>query len=231
MPVGPDRTIIGIITQENSDEAAAGDDQIFRACASRCRQIMLSETRFPALGVFTSAVLLVVAGARYPGGYDWLNQSVSSLFQPSALNGSENTSRSLAAVAVLLFCSSIAIIFNKIAISGPSQIHRKTIQIAGIGSMVYTALVVTPMHDVLIGVALLFFVTAMVTIFHQLYLERSFGMLGAGIACLALTLCNAAMYYGDVLYGFLPIVQKVSLVLWVSWLFSLSLRASQPVKV
>ena len=56
-------------------------------------------------------------------------------------------------------------------------------------------------------------------------------MLGAGIACLALTLCNAAMYYGDVLYGFLPIVQKVSLVLWVSWLFSLSLRASQPVKV
>ena len=37
------------------------------------------------------------------------------------------------------------------------------------------------------------------------------------------------MYYGEVLYGFLPIVQKVSLVLWVSWLFGLSLRDSQTV--
>ena len=69
----------------------------------------------------------------------------------------------------------------------------------------------------------------MVTIFHRLYLERRFGMLGAGIACLALTLCNATMYYGDVLYGFLPIVQKVSLVMWVSWLFGLSLRDSEAV--
>lgn len=37
----------------------------------------------------------------------------------------------------------------------------KNHQIAGIGSMVYTALVVTPKHDVLSGVALLFFVAAM----------------------------------------------------------------------
>jgi hypothetical protein len=95
--------------------------------------------------------------------------------------------------------------------------------------MVYTALVVTPMHDVLVGVALLFFVTAMVTIFHRFYLERRFRMLGAGTACLALTLCSATMYYGEVLDGFLPIVQKVSLVLWVSWLFGLFLRDSQTV--
>jgi hypothetical protein len=187
------------------------------------------QTTFPLLGVLASAVLLVLAAARYPGGYDWFDQSVSSLFQPSALSGSHNTSRSLATLAVLIFCPSIAIVFNTIARSGPSRFHRKTIQISGIGSMVYAALVVTPMHDVLVGVALLFFVTAMVTIFHRLYLERRFGMLGAGIACLALTLCNATMYYGEVLYGFLPIVQKVSLVLWVSWLFGLSLRDSQTV--
>ena len=49
------------------------------------------------------------------------------------------------------------------------------------------------------------------------------------MGCLALTLGNAAMYYGDVLYGFLPIVQKVSLVMWVSWLFLLSLRDSEGV--
>ena len=80
---------------------------------------------------------------------------------------------------------------------------------------------VTPMHDVFVGVALLFFVTAMATILHRLYLERRVGMLSLGLGCLALTLCNATMYYGDLLYGFLPIVQKLSLVLWVSWLLRL----------
>lgn len=178
----------------------------------------------PLLGVFTSAGLFSLAAARYPGGYEWVGQSVSSLFQPTALNGSNNVSRPLAALAVFLFCSSIAIVFNSLARCGPTRFHRKTIQIAGIGSMVYAALTVTPMHNALVGVALLFYVTAMVTIFHQLYVERSFGMLGAGIVCLAPTLLNATMYFGGYLYGFLPIVQKLSLVLWVPWLFVLSLR-------
>jgi hypothetical protein len=182
---------------------------------------------FPLLGVLASAVLLVVAAVGYPGGYDWLNQSVSSLFQPIALSGSRNSSRSLAALAVFIFCLSTAVMFNTIADSSPSRLHRKIIRIAGIGSMVYTALVVTPMHDLLIGVALLFFVTAMVAIFHWLYLQRRFEMLGAGIACLALTLCNATIYYGELLYGFLPIIQKTSLVLWVSWLCVLSLSVSR----
>ena len=184
---------------------------------------------FPLLGVLASVVLLVLAAGRYPGGYDWVDQSVSSLYQPEALNGAPNTARLLAALSVLVFSASMAIVFNTIAKSGPSRFHRKTVQIAGIGAMVYTALVVTAMHDVLVGVALLFFVTAMVTIFHRLYLERRFAMLGAGLACLALTLSNATMYYGDVLYGFLPIVQKVSLVAWVSWLFRLFIADVQAV--
>jgi hypothetical protein len=182
----------------------------------------------PLVGVLSSAALGVVAAAGYPGGYDWFDQTISSLFQPIALNGSLNTSRFLAALAVLIFCSSMAIIFNMIASCGPSRLHRKTIQIAGMGSMVYTALVVTPMHDVLIGVALLFFVVALLAIFHLLYLQRRFEMLGTGIACLALTLCNATMYYGEVLDRFLPIVQKVSLALWVGWLLGLSLRVIPP---
>jgi hypothetical protein len=180
-------------------------------------------------GILVSFTCLVAAALGYPGGYDWFNQSTSSLFQPSARNGSHNTSRLLAAVAVLIFCSSVAIIFSTIAKRGPSRFHRKTIQIAGIGSMVYTALVITPMHDILLGVALFFFVTALVTIFHWLYLDRRFQMLAAGIACLALTVGNATMYYGEVLYGFLPIVQKVSIVLWICWLLGLSLRDSQAV--
>ena len=55
-------------------------------------------------------------------------------------------------------------------------------------------------------------------------------MLSAGSARLALILCNATMYYGEVIYGFLPVVQKVSLVSWVFWLFGLALMDSQAMK-
>ena len=162
---------------------------------------------FPLPGVLASGVLFVLAAARYPGGYDWIDQSFSSLFQPDALNGEPNAARFLSAAAVIVLSLSMAIVFATIAKRGPTPFHRSAIQIGGIGSMVYTALVVTPMHDTMVAVALLFFATAMVTIFHWLYVERRFGMLGAGLVCLSLTLGNATMYYGDVLYGFLPIVQ------------------------
>ena len=71
---------------------------------------------------------------------------------------------------------------------------------------------------------------AIVAIFHRLYLERRFGGLSAGSACLALILCNATMYYGEVIHGFLPVVQKVSLVSWVFWLVGLALMDSPAMK-
>ena len=183
----------------------------------------------PLVGVLASTVIFAVAAARYPGGYDWINQSISSLFQPETLRGAPNTARPLAALAVVIFAASMAVVFHTISTRGPTRFHSKTIRIAGINAMVYTALVVTPMHDVLVALALIFFVTTMVTIFHRLYVERRVGMLGAGVVCLGMTLTNATMYYGDVLYGFLPIVQKLAHAAWVVWLFGLYLRDSQPV--
>ena len=44
-----------------------------------------------------------------------------------------------------------------------------------------------------------------------------------------MTLTNATMYYGDVFYGFLPIVQKLAHAAWVVWLFGLYLGDSRAV--
>ena len=182
----------------------------------------------PLLGVSVSLAILVVAAGRYPGGYDWLDQSVSSLFQPTTHDGETNEARLLASLGVVTFCASMGIVFAAIAKRGPTPFHRKTVQIAGIGSMVYAALVVTPMHDVLVGVALVFFVTAVATLAHGLYLERRRGMLSLGLTSLALVLGNATMYYGDLLYGFLPVVQKAALGMWVVWLFALYFSRWEP---
>ena len=63
----------------------------------------------------------------------------------------------------------------------------------------------------------------------MLYVERHHGMLRAGIVCLAVTLGNAAMYYGNVDVGLLPVVQKVPLAVWVGWLLTLHVAESKGV--
>lgn len=180
----------------------------------------------PLIGVILSFFLFVLAALRYPGGYDWVNLSISTLFQPGTLNGAENLARPIAVLAVLSFCVSMGIVFKRVSQRATSRLHKKTIEIAGIGSMVYAFLVVTPMHDVLVGVALIFFVVAMLFTLHMIYLEKRFGLLFAGIVSLMIPLINAMMYYGNLLYGFLPIVQKIAVFMWVGWLLVLHLEES-----
>jgi len=181
-------------------------------------------TTLPILGVVAGTVLLAVAAGRYPGGYDWLDQSLSSLFQPLARNGSPNAARMLAAAGIVACCASLGLVFHALSRRGPTPAHRKAIQIGGVGSMVYAALVVTPMHDIMVWIALAFFVAAMVTIFHWLLTERRYGMVAAGTLCLSLTLSNAIIYAFNLFYGFLPIVQKLGTVSWVLWLLVLYWR-------
>jgi hypothetical protein len=184
----------------------------------------MKRDHLPLLGVVVALVVFALAAARYPGGYDWANYTISALFQPRALNGAENPARPLAVLAIFIFCVSVGVVFKSISRRGKSRFQKKTIEIAGIGSMVYAFLVVTPMHDLLVGVALLFFVTAMLVTLRVVYLERRSVMLYAGIGCLALSLSNAVMYYGNVLLGFLPIVQKISIAMWAGWLFAMGAR-------
>ena len=186
--------------------------------------VVSAEPRWPLLGVLVAAVLFVLAALRYPGGYAWAGQSISSLFQPLALDGTANSARPIAVASVLFFCVGVAAVFERISRRGRSRAQRNVIQIAGVGSMVYAFLTVTPMHDVLVGVALGFFVVAMLALFHLLWVERSRWMLAAGLACLSGTLWNAVIHYGSLGSGFLPVVQKFSTLLWVAWLFVLYFR-------
>ena len=191
------------------------------------RESAMKKNYLPIVGVLVALVLFALATTRYPGGYDWANNTISALFQPHAPNGAQNPARTIAVLAVFMFCVSMAFVFQWISSSAKSRFHKKTIEISGIGSMVYAFLLVTPMHNVLVGVGLIFFLTAILTTLHMVYLGGSSGMFYAGVVCLALPLTNAAIYYGHVFYGFLPVGQKLAMAMWVGWLFAVLLAGSQ----
>jgi len=178
----------------------------------------MSIHRLPLPGVLVSLALIAWAASSYPGGYDWTNDFISTLFAPSTATGVANEARFLAVAAMFVLCVSVAVLFVVLSRRAGRRLHRKTLEIGGIGSMVYAFLTVTPMHDLLVSIALPFFVAAMSAAIHLLYVERRFALCWAGLICLGLLLASAAMYYGHMLWNLLPLAQKVSFVACVSWL-------------
>jgi hypothetical protein len=47
------------------------------------------------------------------------------------------------------------------------------------------------------------------------------GLFYSGITCLTLLLSSAVMYYGHVLFGVLPVAQKLTFAVSVGWLLAL----------
>ena len=194
------------------------------------RRRMKLRYHLPTIAVGAAASLFVVAATKYPGGttdspgsigYSWKRNFVSSLFQPRALNGAPNTARPIAILAMAVLCVGIGALFAILSRQIGSRAYRKTIEIGGIGAAVYSLLIVTAMHNLMVDIGLLFTVTTLLALVHLLYVERRSFLLAWGLVCLALTLASAVMYFGHLLYGLLPVAQKLGMVMSVGWILSL----------
>jgi hypothetical protein len=177
----------------------------------------------PLAGVLASFALLATATLFYPGGYDWAHNFICTLFAPTTAAGAANEARYVAVLAMFVFCLSVAVLFKLVSRRARGRVLGKTLEIGGIGSMVYAFLVVTPMHDLLVGIALLFFVPAMLAALRLAYLEGRLALLWSGLMCLGLLLATATMYYGNLLWHLLPLAQKASMAACTCWLLTLQL--------
>ena len=100
------------------------------------------------LGILVAVVCLWAATTLAPAGFDWNRDYVSTL-----LRGPSGPARILAETGVLVFCVSIALVFERLARTVRFSRRAKVIRIAGIGSMVYSALTITPMHDLMVTIS------------------------------------------------------------------------------
>lgn len=190
----------------------------------------------PPIGILLSIGLFIVATTYYPGGsitsrnvvgYDWTQHFISTLFAVTALNGARNPARYFALPAMLMFCISMAAMFRSVSRQATSPAMKKTIDIGGIGAMVYAFLAVaTPMHDLLVTVSLVFSLAAILATLYTVYRARQTNLLIAGAICLALVVVSAVMYYGHVLFALLPIAQKLVFVTGTGWVLALYLTTA-----
>lgn len=181
----------------------------------------------PLAGVATFAVLYVIAACLYPGGtpddattkgFSWLHNYWCNLLNETALNGQPNIARPIAFTAMVVLAVSLVAFWFLFPLQvGFGKRGRWTMQASGLLAMLTALALSTPLHDVAINVASGFGLVALTGTFiglHRLGWKRLFWM---GIFNLVLIGLNNLCYYGPGLWMYLPVVQKVTFLYFLSW--------------
>ena len=172
------------------------------------------------LAILISTLLLIIASLLYPGGslydkqapgFDWTKNFFSNLFEATAINGQPNPGRIWAVIGMAFHSIGYGLFFRNTARKMPMRHASIVLNTVGIANMVFSFLIATPLHDIMIVVSStltllgIFYITVF-TLKTKLHILKA--------ACI---LCMLIFYFTLYLYGagdwgLLAVMQKVSLV-------------------
>lgn len=172
------------------------------------------------LCVLITIIFLLIATFLYPGGsildknsvgFTWSNNFFSNLFLPKALNGSDNPSRIWAFIGMVFHSIGYGIFFMHTARKIPHKHTELVLKSVGIANMVFTFLIATPLHDLMVTISStltmlgLFYITVFI-LRTKLHWLKFFCIASMLLFYLTLFLYGA----GD--WGLLAVMQKVTFI-------------------
>lgn len=182
------------------------------------------------LPIVIALTLLYVATRYYPGGsqltesskgYDWKNNYLCNLFGERAINGTVNAARPWAIGGMLFLCTGFAFFFisfsKKIVIKNAARVIRY----AGVSSMLFAFLIVTPLHNSMLTLSGTLALLSMFYITVFIFKSKLVWFKLFSVICLALAyVCNYIYYSGNYLV-LLPVLQKTALFFTIAWILLL----------
>ena len=188
----------------------------------------------PFVGMVVFFLVFIIAATLYPGGtpndpsvigFDWKANYWCNLLNTHALNGEVNSARPLAIFGMVALCGSMIVFFHQFAfLLVAHPFWKRTIQIGGVGSMVFAALMFTPQHDLVTILSSLFGTLAALGIIREIYRSDWRHLKVTGLLGLLLLGLNNLIYHTGFLLVYLPLVQKITLVVVLGWIWVLNLR-------
>lgn len=170
------------------------------------------------IGTTVSLSLLFIAMMVYPGGsvfdknavgFDLTKNFISNLFGAKALNGSDNPARYWADAGMIFLAVSFAMFFMRFSEKIPQKSAANVIKYAGGGGMIFTFLIVTPLHDIMVTIASTMFLLSIfyITVFI-LKSKLHFFKILCIISMLNFYFTLYLFGFGDLVY--LPTMQKIT---------------------
>lgn len=189
----------------------------------------------PVFGILFYVVLYIVATRYYPGGsqadknsigYSWANNYWCNLLYAKGINGKPNTAQPIAMMAMAILCVSLSqfwILFPQFtSLNKPAKL---TIQISGTLSMIVGFLLFTNFnHDLIINTASLLGLIAMAGTFAALYRNDWKALFRFGLVNIVMVIANNVFYHTEGLIAYLPIVQKITFLLFLTWFCCISFK-------
>lgn len=172
------------------------------------------------LCVLITIIFLLIATFLYPGGsildknsvgFTWSKNFFSNLFLPKALNGTDNPSRIWAFIGMVFHSIGYGIFFMHTARKIPHNHTELVLKSVGITNMVFTFLIATPLHDLMVTISStltmlgLFYITVFI-LRTKLHWLKFFCIASMLLFYLTLFLYGA----GD--WGLLAVMQKVTFI-------------------
>ena len=188
----------------------------------------------PLFGIFIFVCLYIVAALFYPGGsqadlhskgFSWVKNYWCNLLNANAMNGMPNPARPIAITAMIVLCLSLAIFWYYFPKQvGYEKSARLAIQVSAAISMILVILVFTGLHDSLITAASLIGTIPLAGTFLALYKIKWRWLFWFGIFNIILIAVNNILYYGPEIKLYLPIVQKITFLFFLTWICMINFR-------
>jgi hypothetical protein len=194
----------------------------------KCNSGMRVFKIIPVLGFFIFIVLFVVATKIYPGGtidnhslrkYSWTDNYICDLSHGDALNGEKNSAQMIYITAITVLCLCITILIIQFAFQYAfSSFLKIALNISAIGFFATALTLFTKFHDNVVHLALLFSLCSNTFLLMNLYKIRWLFIFSFGIFCSFLLMMNYCIFLSKLLIDYLPVMQKVTLLMFLTWL-------------
>ncbi len=194
----------------------------------------------PQLGILTFLALYVMAAMAYPGGsaarpthpgFDFWNNYLCDLLDEFAINGELNSARFYARAALFALCTGLVLLwfYLPLLFARKSRLHF-LMWSAGIVSLLILFLMGTRNHDLIVRLAGVFGIAAFLLCAIALIRDgwQKLGILG--FSCLSVFLINYFIYETGVYRSALPLIQKGTFLLCISWFTGLNYTLYKKVK-
>ncbi|GAB5398903.1 MAG: hypothetical protein Aureis2KO_04880 [Aureisphaera sp.] len=143
----------------------------------------------------------------------------------NGMNGQENPARPFAISGIIILCSSLALfffLFTKNFVE--STFWKSIIKTLGTLSMISTVLIFTKYHDIMTTISSIFGVLVVVGIIRAIYKSDLNVFKISGIVCIVLLGINNLIYYSEYYIEYLPLIQKITFALVLSWIVGLNIK-------
>ena len=191
--------------------------------------------RIVIVGILSFMFLYVIATWYYPGGsqenlhsvgFSWRHNYWCNLLDTMAMNGQLNNAKPIATIALVLLSFSLGLFWYVFPLSvSLSTVKRKIIQLSGVLSMIVALFLLSGFsHDGIINVASFFGIIAMLgTLYGLKNLQQKIFLVWGGLNLLGVAV-NAMVYYEKSALFLLPVIQKISFVLFLFWIVGICIQ-------